>query len=168
MPVASTKFDFDAVLTIDRSLDLVVLIDTAIWNEERTRRQIQALGRALDLLGSRRTLTAVMIGPEPTQVTLEALTKVCRVLPVGVWDSLDGDRRLRDWLAVLLPLTLPAADEAGADWRQELHSSLGLTRLPPHTQRFVAAATGGEERVARELNDAIDDTLIPIASELRQ
>lgn len=165
LPVASTNFDFDTVMTIERSLDLVVLVDTAVWSEDRTRRQIQALGRALDVLGSRRTLTLILVGPEPTQNTLEALTRVCRVLPVGAYSSSDHDQHLRDWLAVLLPLTLPEPDEDSADWRQELQLALGST-ASNRVRRFIDSAIGGKDGVRQELRISLEEALGPISAEL--
>jgi len=158
LPVASTSFDFDAVLIAQRSLNLVVLIDTGIWDDERIRRQMQGLGRALDAVGSRLTLTAVLLGPEPRPENLEALTRQCRVLPVGTLGGSSQDRTLRDWLAVLLPLELPPPDEPGSNWRTVFEEQLAEISSA-QWQQFAHAATRGKDAVEETLRAALQQAL---------
>ncbi len=163
--VASTEFEFDAVLSAERSLDLIVIVDTAIADEKRMRRHLQALSRALDVIGSRRTLTAVLVGPEPRPQTLQALARSCRVLPVGVLAGPKQDDVLKDWLAVLLPLQLPSLEEAQGDWRAELESRLNDV-APSEWRPFVQASDGGAKAVQETLRARIDNALAAALEDL--
>ncbi|AXU18469.1 hypothetical protein C7W88_04555 [Novosphingobium sp. THN1] len=140
LPIGSANFSFDAVLTADRSLDLIVLSDTTIGNEERFRRQILALSRALDVIRSRRTLTVILVGQQLSAEAMESLMRVCRVLPVGTLIGPNAESTLRDWLAVLLPLRLPDADNIQSDWRAEV-----TERLPRANTRSAIAYLGASE-----------------------
>lgn len=71
--IGSTSFSFDAVLTTDKSLDLVILQDTTIGSADRMRRELMAFGRSLDVIGSRRTLTLVLIGQRLDSEILDGL-----------------------------------------------------------------------------------------------
>src|SRR4051794_6193468 len=72
--VASVPFEFDAFLVgSDRANDLVVVIDTLVEPEPRIRQKVQGLSRALDVVGSRRPLTVILVGPAPRPRTVEAL-----------------------------------------------------------------------------------------------
>lgn len=155
IPVGTISYTFDAVLTTDRSLDLVILQDTTVGTDEGLRRNVAAFSRSLDVLGSRRTLTLVLVGQPLEASTLEALARVCRVLPVGTLDGKDADRELRDWLAVLLPLELPDAAEAQGDWRTEI-----LERLPTESHgpaaAYLDASEQGEASVRAELRRRVE------------
>ena len=120
--VGSATYSFDAVLTAEQSLDLVLLQDTTLGSGERIRREVIAFGRSLDVLGSRRTLTLVLVGQPIDPSTIESLSQVCRVLPVGPLE--DGEARLRDWLAVLLPLKLPDPADMQGDWSSDVRRLL--------------------------------------------
>lgn len=158
LPIGSAHFSFDAILTVDRSLDLIVLADTTTGDEDRLRRQILALSRALDVIRSRRTLTVILVGQQLTAETMESLSRVCRVLPVGTLAGPNAERTLRDWLAVLLPLRLPDADEIQGDWREEL-----TERLPRANMRLVAAylnaSEAGSASVQEELRRRVQAVL---------
>jgi hypothetical protein len=59
LTVASVPFHFTAVLFgANRAPDLIVIVDTVEESEHRIRQKIESLGRALDVAGSRRPLTA--------------------------------------------------------------------------------------------------------------
>jgi hypothetical protein len=157
--IGSASFKFDAVLTAEKSLDLVILQDTTLGSGERVRRELLAFGRSLDVLGSRRTLTLVLVGQPLDPATLEALTQVCRVLPVG---ALQGDdARLRDWLAVLLPLELPDPTDMEGDWSSEVRR-----RLAPDPARaanaYLNATEQGEGGVRQELRKRVERALAAI------
>ena len=82
--IGNVQFDFAAVLFgTGKNPDLVVVIDTISEDGQRTRQKIGGLGRALDVVGSRRPVTAILTGPRPDEATLEVITRVCRVLAVG-------------------------------------------------------------------------------------
>lgn len=102
--VASIPFEFSAVLVASSSLDLVLVVDTITDTDVASiRARVEGVSRALDLVESRRPLTVVLVGPEPTPELLLALTRVARVLIAGVPSD---ERELREALAVLLPLEL--------------------------------------------------------------
>jgi hypothetical protein len=64
--------------------DLVLVADTAFDRPDHILRTVEGIGRALDVMQSPRPLTAILAGPKPRAEIIEALAKVCRVLPVGV------------------------------------------------------------------------------------
>lgn len=155
--VGGVKFEFAAVLGREDSLDLVLVIDTdAAADHDQIRRRVEALGRALDVVGSRRTLTVVLVGGRPILDVIQALRGVARVLPVGVPTTERDIRMLNDSLAVLLPLRVvpEQQDESSESWparRAKL-----LEEYPEAAQVIEAAAIGAEE-VKEALHDFISD-----------
>jgi hypothetical protein len=154
--IGSATYSFDAVLTADQSLDLVLLQDTTLGSGDRIRREVLAFGRSLDVLGSRRTLTLVLIGQAIDPSTLESLSQVCRVLPVGLYET--GDLKLHDWLAVLLPLKLPDPSAMQGDWSSEVRQHLS-TEEARTANGYLAAAEQGEAGVRLELRRRIERAL---------
>ena len=159
--IGSATYSFDAVLTADQSLDLVLLQDTTLGSGERIRREVLAFGRSLDVLGSRRTLTLVLVGQPLDPATLESLSQVCRVLPVGLLEA--GDPRLREWLAVLLPLELPDPADMQGDWSSEIRRLLSADEARAANSYF-AAAEQGEAGVRLELRKRIERALSGVGS----
>jgi hypothetical protein len=153
LEIAGLKFEFPAALLgTEPSPDLIVVCDTAFEPEERVRNKIQSIARALDVMKSKRPLTAILAGPRPRTATLDAMSKVCRVLPIGV--AIDGDEEatLRNWLAVLMPLKLPeTTDATGA--------------VDPHTEKLLKAAPKGSEQVRTVLCDLVEEPLLPTLEE---
>ncbi|XUJ32260.1 hypothetical protein ACQ5SK_26870 [Bradyrhizobium japonicum] len=88
--------------------DLIVVGDSLAQTPARLQQVVEGAGRALDMMGSRRPLTLIVVGPRPELSTLSALARHARVLAVG---ETAGEQDLFNWLAVLLPLTLPKASE---------------------------------------------------------
>lgn len=154
--IGSATYSFDAVLTADQSLDLVLLQDTTLGSGDRIRREVLAFGRSLDVLGSRRTLTLVLVGQAIDPSTLGSLSQVCRVLPVGPNET--GDARLRDWLAVLLPLKLPHPGAMQGDWGSEVRQHLSAEEARA-ANGYIAAAEQGEAGVRLELRRRIERAL---------
>lgn len=159
--VGSSTFNFDAVLTAEQSLDLVLLQDTTLGSGEQIRREVIAFGRSLDVLGSRRTLTLVLVGQPIDPSILDSLSQVCRVLPVGSLES--GDARLRDWLAVLLPLELPDPSDMQGDWSSEVRQHLSADDMRV-VNGYIAAAERGEASVRLELRKRIERALSEVMS----
>jgi hypothetical protein len=159
--VASIPFDFAAALVgTGRAPDLIVVIDTMQEADLRTRQKIDSLGRAMDVAGSRRPLTAVLAGPRPDDPTLTALGRVCRVLPIGTPTGSGADRLLHEWLSVLLPLELPGLGEAGAATSSELMQHLPNDLEPVVLSSLLEAAPYGEAAVRAALHKLIADVLI--------
>jgi hypothetical protein len=147
--IASLPFDFAATLIArERALDLIVVVDMDTENDERRLTQkIQSLARALDVMQSRRPVTLVLVGLQPSAATLETLSKTCRVLVVGVPTGESADQKLHDALAVLLPL--PHLDEinALADWRTELNRQLPPKEKAGLIESLLPAAERGADAV---------------------
>jgi hypothetical protein len=156
--VAGVKFEFDAVLVGTESMpDLVVVIDTTAEKDDRLRTKIEGIARALDVVRSKRPLTAILAGPRPRTVTLDAISRFCRVLPVGTLTAGNEDQALKDWLAILMPLTLPQASNAVADPMGELLSRTDASN--PVFQDLLAAAPRGAEEVRKEFHKLVKQPL---------
>jgi hypothetical protein len=154
--VASTSFSFDAVLTAERSLDLVILQDTTIGSAERLKREVVAFGRSLDIIGSRRTLTLVLVGQRLETDLIETLSQVCRVLSISPGQA--SGPRLRDGLAVLLPLELPDPTNVEGDWSTEVRSRIG-NKDARALEAYLSATEQGEAGVRQELRRRVDRAL---------
>lgn len=137
-------FEFAAVLVGEDSLDLIVVIDTVVQpDSDLTRRQIEGLGRALDLYASRRPLTTILVGPTPNDSVLGSLTKVARVLPVGSPGSANTDDQLGDALAVLLPLSLPPVVQQAVDsWEAYTAELIDANPKDPPLGLLLASSEG--------------------------
>jgi hypothetical protein len=170
LSVASLQFEFAATLIArERALDLIVVVemDTA-KDEQRLVQNVQSLARALDVMRSRRPLTAVLAGAPPNPATLSALTRVCRVLTVGVPTGPSGEQALRDALAVLLPL--PHLDEmsALADWRSELDAQLPVSEKGGLINSLLPAADQGADAVEKEFAARLRREIAPALQEDRE
>jgi hypothetical protein len=157
--VAGVKFDFDAVLVGTGSMpDLVIVIDTTIEKDERVRTKMEAVARALDVVRSKRPLTAILAGPRPRTPMLEAISKVCRVLPIGTLSGSENDLvALKNWLAVLMPLTLPQARDVIADPMSELLER--ADQGEPTVIKLLAEAPHGVERVQEAFHNLVRQPL---------
>lgn len=142
--VAGIPFDFSAVLAVNSSLDLVVVVDTFTERDiVGIRRRVEGLCRALDLAESRRPLTVVLVGPHAVPELQLGLTRVARVLVAGVSDD---ERALRDALAVLLPLDLATTAEIPESWRSARDR---LLSEHPDAGNLLEAAKRGSDEVTK-------------------
>jgi hypothetical protein len=158
LTVSSIPFEFPACFVgSDRSLDLVVVIDTLTEPELRVRQKVEGLSRALDLVASRRPLTAVLVGPPPRLSIVAALSRVCRVLQVGTPTGADAELALRNALAVLMPLELADAGESAADPFGEVQLHLQYTQHEDEVDRIFASAHGGTESVEKTLRALLSE-----------
>jgi hypothetical protein len=158
--VASVPFEFPALLIgTGNSPDLIAVVDSVTDTELRIRQKLDGFSRALDVAGSRRPLTAVIAGPKPSDATLEVLSRVCRVLPVGTPSGDGADAALRDWLAVLLPLRLPDANGATADPFGELVKALPAGLDDGLRKSLFDAASSGSPSVQEALRKLIVSSL---------
>lgn len=158
----SVDFDFAAILIGEDSLDLIVVIDTVGQpDSEVTRRQVEGLGRALDLFASRRPLTTILVGPTPNDSVLGSLTRVARVLPVGSPFGEDAADQLGEALAVLLPLNLPPVVQQAADSWTAYTSELMITHPENPPQELLVASSEGRDAVeaalAAWIREPLDD-----------
>lgn len=153
--IGGMKLDFSAAFVHQKSsTELVLVADTAGEDDALLVRKTHGVARALDVSRSRRSLTLVLAGPRPKPATLESLGRVCRVLPVGSVTSADADVVVRNWLAVLLPLTLPQAEGSAINPLTNLGAL--AAKLDEPLRRLVDVATKGEFAVSHGLHQLID------------
>lgn len=171
--VAGVEFAFTTAMRGQngRALDLVLVFDTTTGSNGdrdagRIRQRVEALGRALDVTGSRYVVTAILAGAALT-VGVEALAEVCRVLTVdevpldSYGDPVDPDARrsLDDQILLLLPLTLPPSTTTEGNGGEAAMEQL-VKALPKSVDRALVAALvdaseRGEDAVATAVAVAV-------------
>lgn len=151
--IGSQTFGFTHVLVAgERANDLVIVIElTAASEDAQVTRSVLAFTRALDVLGSKRSVTAVLTSGQADNELLNSINRVCRVLPVGAPTGPMAEKMVRDWLAVLLPLKRPPPVEHLADWRASLEKQLVDVDDKPVVGWFLQLAEGGKEAVEAAL-----------------
>jgi len=102
-------------------------------------------------------MTAVLAGPKPSAEVIEALSRVCRVLPVGVPPDGDAEAGLKNWLAVLMPLSVPPPSEHLANPMGEVLAH--LQNLDPAVTALVQLAPKGPAAVQRKLRELLAGVL---------
>ena len=158
MRVGGIAFEFAAMLAGRASLDLVVVVDTALGlDDDSLRAQVQGLARALDLVRSRRSLTVVFVGPHPSAVLVQTLSGVARVLQTGSPGPEDA-AALRRAIAVLLPLEIPGGDEDAAESWGTFRERI-VAGLPPEIARLVERSRSGRASVETGLRDFLAEPL---------
>lgn len=154
--VGGMKLEFSAAFVHQKSTtELVLVADTAAEDDALLIRKMNGVARALDVSRSRRSLTLVLAGPRPKPATLESLGRVCRVLPLGSVTGADADVVVRNWLAVLLPLTLPQTDGSAINPLTRIGTLAASLDEP--LRRLVDVAAKGESAVKQGLHKLIDD-----------
>lgn len=158
LAIAGLLFDLPAALIGENpSPDLVIVADTALEPERNVLRKIEGVARALDVARSRRPLTAILVGPRPGAVTIDAMTKVCRVLPIGVMQQGAATSLLENWLAVLLPLHIPEPNnETAASVETIIDASADLDQQLLNT---ILLAANGAEAIQERLHDLLNTSL---------
>jgi hypothetical protein len=158
LSIAGLSFEFPAALLGENpSPDLVLVADTAFEADTRILRKVEGVARALDVARSKRPLTAILVGPRPTGTVLDAMTKVCRVLPTGVIEPDDTSGLLQNWLAVLLPLALP---EPSQNVTEPLESIAQRSNdLDKSILEVVALAAQGSYSVQTRLHELLNTSL---------
>lgn len=134
--------------------DLVVVGDTLDQSPAMLQQTVEGIGRALDMMGSKRPLTLVVVGPRPESAVLTRLSRYARVLPVG--DASDRPN-LENRLAVLLPLKLPNLQESRAD---AAFDKLIDGAKDPIERELIALANLGAPSVAGRLAALVDEPFI--------
>ena len=163
--VGSLSFDFaHALIAGDKASDLVIVIelkgDTA---DDTVIRKVLSLTRALDVLQSKRSVTVVLTSGQVAPETVQSISRVCRVLPVGAPSGPKAIEAVRDWISVLLPLAQPPPVETLVDWESDLRSSIPANAVGPLLEELLRAAPAGKLAVAQVLASAIQ---APVASVL--
>lgn len=158
--IGGIPFEFAAILTKGASLELITVVDTVLESEQETlRAQVEGLARALDLVGSRRALTVILVGPLPNQSIVGELKQVARVLSIAA-GARDGDEpALEDALAAMLPLELSAAgEETVSSWpsvRDDLRARYPTKDIEP----IFKAVPRGPRQVQAALHAALIEPL---------
>lgn len=139
------------------SPDLILVADTALETDQRILRKVEGVARALDVARSRRPLTAILVGPRPTGPVLDAMTKVCRVLPVGSVVEGNPDETLRNWLAILLPLSLPEPNQSITDPLAVIAARSGDLRKD--VSGLIVLAPNGADAIQSRLHELLEQEL---------
>jgi hypothetical protein len=158
LEIAGLKFELPAAFVgSSPSPDLILVADTAFDDERRILRKTEGIARAMDVMRSKRPLTAVLVGPRPSSATIDSMSRVCRVLPIGTILGEDADAALRNWLAVLMPLSLPEPSTSIADPLAEIATQ--LVDLLPEVANLVDFAQRGADAVQSRLYEIISEPL---------
>lgn len=157
LKLAGIEFDFSGVFVgTGKSSDLILIADTAFENERRIQQKVEGVARALDVVGSQRPLTVVLTGPRPSGEVIAAMSRFCRVLPVGSSDSTHQVDDLHNWLAVLLPLNLPQLGDSSVNVMTELADE---SAADPISRALVDASQLGTDEVERCLSALVSRPL---------
>lgn len=155
LQVGELKFQFPAAFVKAKSsAELILVADIASESEAQLIRKVDGVARALDIAASTRSLTLVVTGPRPSAAALESLGRVCRVLPTGNITGDDGDEVLKNWLAVLLPLSLPKPESVSGNSLARIHAA--AQSLDETIRKLIDVASLGERAVSKELYSIID------------
>lgn len=165
MRVGRNAFDFaHALVGTETANDLVVVVEVKPdTSDDLIIRNIFGLTRALDVLRSRRSVTAVLTSGPTRPDTLRAISRVCRVLPVGSPQGPQAEDIVRDWLSVLLPLAQPDESELVLDWQAELRPLFAADDLA--AQILLDAADEGDEAVEAAFAGAVKAIVEPVLAE---
>ena len=147
--VASTEFDFEAVVRGRYPSHDLVLIATNQTPRLRLQRLVAGLARSLDLAASRRPMSLVFLGEIAASDRIE-LERYARVLPI---DSATPDTaQIRAAVAVLLPLQLPAEEIVhGNDPVNEVMAALGPAQTTSAHVALIKSAFDGAGAVREAL-----------------
>jgi len=167
MKIGSLSFTFDCALVgSGRANDLVIVIELkGETSDEGLIRKILALTRALDVLRSRRPVTAVLTSGPALPETIQSLGRVCRVLPIGAPSGPEAEDVVRDWLLALLPISEPAPQEGIGDWASDLHTRIPSSNWGAFTDSLVAASLVGKQAVEALLANTIRTAIKPVLPE---
>lgn len=133
----------------DTSQDLVIIGDTVGETQRKIQQTIEGVGRALDMVQSRRPLTVVVVGPRPDTSVLGAMARVARVLPIG---EVADQETIDNWLAVLRPLSLPKLSSDPVEVAQVLGPQNDAM-----VQALIAQAQHGEAAVRNDFTRLIEE-----------
>ncbi len=162
--VGSLSFDFaHALIAGEKANDLVIVIelkgDTA---DDTVIRKVLSLTRALDVLQSKRSVTVVLTSGQVAPETVQSLSRVCRVLPVGAPSGPKAVDAVRDWISVLLPLVQPPPVETLVDWESDLRSKIPPNAVGPLLEQLMRAAPASKLAVEQVLASAIQSRVASI------
>ncbi len=157
LKVGSLSFEFTSALVAgERANDLVIVIELkGDTDDDGVIRKVLALTRALDVMHSKRQVTAGLTSGQASADPIQSIGRVCRVLPVGAPTGPKATDAVRDWLSVLLPLARPQAADTLLDWEGDLRRVLAAKAGDPLVENLLAAATHGKVAVEAALAESI-------------
>ncbi|RWH69576.1 MAG: hypothetical protein EOQ86_31080 [Mesorhizobium sp.] len=157
LKVGSLSFEFTSALVAgERANDLVIVIELkGDTDDDGVIRKVLALTRALDVMHSKRPVTAVLTSGQASADTIQSIGRVCRVLPVGAPTGPKATDAVRDWLSVLLPLARPQAADTLLDWEGDLRRVLAAKAGDPLVENLLDAAIHGKVAVEGALAGSI-------------
>jgi hypothetical protein len=165
LEIASLRFDFPAVLVSgDSESDLVVVADTVEEDGIRIQKKLEGIARALDVLGSRRSITAVVAGPRPKNEIIDDMARVCRILPIGDTADATLEGSLKNWLRVLTPLSIEDLGSQTSDPIAKLHSAEDMAENKIF-QDLISASFQSAEEVTEKIQTYFRSALEPLAAE---
>lgn len=158
--VGTLSFEFAATLFgTAHSFDMVLVADMITEpGDSALLRKVEAVGRALDMIESRRSFTLIVVGPQLGDITVREASRVCRVLAVGTPTGRGADQQVRDALSVLLPLTLPAGAISSIHPLDALRANLNGS-VPSEVEEIIERAKDGSEAVRESLRRWLVSTL---------
>ncbi|WP_322886434.1 hypothetical protein [Sinorhizobium medicae] len=162
--VGSQDFVFTHILagTI-KANDLVLVIElTSATANDVIIRSVLAFTRALDVIGSRRPVTVILTSGQADKDLVNAINRVCRVLPIGAPTGDDASQVIADWLAALLPLESPPPVSHLGDWRGALKAKLEQLDAAEVAEVMLQAQNGKEaveEALAAQIAARADTAL---------
>jgi hypothetical protein len=161
MRVGSSSFQFAHALVAEkRANDIVIVIELkSDTSDELVVRNVLGLTRALDVLKSKRSVTAVLTSGQAAPETIRSISRVCRVLPIGAPFGPNAEEAVRDWLSVLLPLKAIGPAQAAVEWEPALRQQLHIVDETPYLERLIVAARAGEEAVEQEFATEIGSAI---------
>ncbi|MGM4992247.1 hypothetical protein [Tardiphaga sp. 841_E9_N1_2] len=163
--VGSLSFEFThALVAGERANDLVIVIELKGGTvDDAIVRKVLALTRALDVMRSKRPVTAILTSGQPRSETVQSISKVCRVLPIGAPVGPHAVDAVRDWLSVLLPLTEPSAVDTLLDWEGDLRRTTPDAAKGVLMDALIEVAPKGKAAVeavlAREIVASVQSAL---------
>lgn len=159
LQIGELKFNFPAAFVkAKNSADLILVADIASESEAQLMRKVDGVARALDIAASTRSLTLVVTGPRPSAAALESLGRVCRALPTGDISGDDGDEALKNWLAVLLPLSLPQPESVAGNSLARIYAA--AQNLDDTIKKMIDVASQGADAVSETLYSIIDSAAV--------
>jgi hypothetical protein len=157
LKVGSLSFDFThALVARNKANDLVIVIELkGDTDDDAIVRKVLALTRALDVLRSRRSVTAILTSGQADPETVQSISRVCRVLPIGSPAGPNAMDAVRDWLSVLLPLRQSQAVESLIDWEGDVRDKVAQHLGGPLMEELLRVAHDGKDAVEEVLAKTI-------------
>lgn len=150
--IGDIRLDFDAVFEAPgNQLDLAIVLAPVKNTEDEYRMywRVQRLARALDAVGSRRTITALAISGIENHMLASDLQTVARVLVV------DRSLPLRRLIAPMLRLHVPELGSGSFDGMKLARSSI-KGQYADDLRKLLNSAQTGSEAVATQYQDWVD------------